>query len=103
MEQEICIKHKTSDYYLFFHVEQTISVESSNIDQQEVTAANQIEHNSHSMNLHTITPSSTMRPAHESRGASAFLPAEGGCYLCSSRGETALLAWVDCLCLARKD
>lgn len=80
---------------------------SANIDQQGVIAANQIEqrHRRQSMkkkNAHLL-PQSCSPSCPWVGGTRPFLPADGGSYLGCSLGESTLLAWVDCLCLDRKD
>lgn len=83
---------------------------STNIDQEVATAANQIEHrqrrpqsteNNIAQNAHL---SQFCFPSWTWAGCtSSFLPVDGGSYLGCSRGKRALLAWVHCLCLDRKD
>lgn len=93
-----------TNIYIEFHF-------STNIDQQVATAANQTEQGQRRSQSteNNITQSAHLLPHFCFPSwawvdcTSSFLPVDGGSYLGCSRGKRTLLAWVDCLCLERKD
>lgn len=53
--------------------------------------------------MHTSIQNLALHGEHEWAAVVHLSLPDGGCYLGCSWWERALLAWVDCLCLERKD